>query len=107
MIFMTERDREREREKVALACAPARLSLQAVRLSCFKNCILSLSTFLLKTLQIFYKKLCQVLYTNANTKGRSASKKRPTTTIQFRQHSKNRKRVFCTGSVYSSMTVHQ
>ncbi len=45
-----ERERERERErKVALACAPARLSLQAVRLSCFKNCILSLSTFLLQT----------------------------------------------------------
>ncbi len=36
MIFMTERDRERE--KVALACVPARLSLQTVRLSCFKNC---------------------------------------------------------------------
>ncbi len=44
-----ERECEREREKVALACAPARLSLQAVRLSCFKNFILSLSTFLLKT----------------------------------------------------------
>ncbi len=33
-----DRDREREREKVALACVPARLSLQTVRLSCFKNC---------------------------------------------------------------------
>ncbi len=33
-----EKQREREREKVALACVPARLSLQTVRLSCFKNC---------------------------------------------------------------------
>ncbi len=37
---MRERERERERERgmnVARACEPARLSLQAMRLSYFKN----------------------------------------------------------------------